>query len=70
MHPKQLNQLKSEQKIMRGRRSSRHTNDNIQPYVDKKTDTPSRRSRKRRSTEKMGVTMVSEINFYQFIIYN
>lgn len=63
MHTKQLNQLISEQKAIRGRRSSRHASDNIQSYTDKKGDTSSRRSRKRRSTEKMGVTMVSEINF-------
>ncbi|XP_032669621.1 F-actin-monooxygenase Mical isoform X2 [Odontomachus brunneus] len=57
MNPKQLNQLMSEQKTMRGRRSSRHTSDNVQSSADKKGDTTSRRSRKRRSTEKMGATM-------------
>ncbi|XP_014469225.1 PREDICTED: protein-methionine sulfoxide oxidase Mical isoform X2 [Dinoponera quadriceps] len=54
MHPKQL---MSEQKITKGRRSTRHLSDNVQPYVDKKGDIPSRRSRKRRSTEKIGMTM-------------
>lgn len=64
VHPKQP-QLTSEQKATRGRhsRSSRHANENAQPYADKKSDTASRRSRKRRSTEKMGATMVSGINF-------
>lgn len=68
MHPKQLNQLTSEPKVPRGRhsRSSRHANENLQPYVDKKSDTASRRSRKRRSTEKMGATMVSANIFFVF----
>lgn len=35
--------------------------------MDKKDNTTSRRSRKRRSTEKMSATMVSEINFLFFL---
>ncbi|XP_076248598.1 molecule interacting with CasL isoform X2 [Calliopsis andreniformis] len=67
-HSKQLSQLTPDQKVhlldrivrqdsaTRTRHSRSRHNENLNP-VDKKGDTISRRSRKRRSTEKMGVTV-------------
>ncbi|XP_066592367.1 F-actin-monooxygenase MICAL3 [Prorops nasuta] len=65
-YSKQISQLTPEQKAqLIGRiakesvtrmRRSRHSNDNLQ-NADKKNDTLNRRSRKRRSTEKMGATV-------------
>ncbi|XP_043285873.1 F-actin-monooxygenase MICAL3 isoform X2 [Venturia canescens] len=70
LYSKQLSQLSPEQKAQligrlakpemptRPRHSrSRHNNENVLVPLDKKTDTVSRRSRKRRSTEKMGATV-------------
>ncbi|KAG5331563.1 MICAL monooxygenase, partial [Acromyrmex charruanus] len=57
-HSKQLKQWTSEEKVMKTRHSrSRHANENVHSYMDKKDNTISRRSRKRRSTEKVGTTM-------------
>ncbi|XP_071572314.1 uncharacterized protein Mical isoform X1 [Temnothorax nylanderi] len=57
-HPKQLKQWTSEEKATKARHSrSRHANENAHSYVDKKDNTVGRRSRKRRSTEKVGATM-------------
>ncbi|XP_072766415.1 uncharacterized protein [Anoplolepis gracilipes] len=55
-HPKQPKQLTPEEKATKRHSRSRYANENVQSYVDKK-DTTSRRSRKRRSTEKMSATM-------------
>jgi hypothetical protein len=44
----------------------RHANENIQSYINKKDVTASRRSRKRRSTEKMSIT---EVNYIFLVIY-
>ncbi|XP_018373160.1 PREDICTED: protein-methionine sulfoxide oxidase MICAL2-like isoform X2 [Trachymyrmex cornetzi] len=58
-HSKQLKQWTSEEKVMKTRHSrSRHANENVLSYMDKKDNTISRRSRKRRSTEKVGATMI------------
>ncbi|KAL0125064.1 hypothetical protein PUN28_004309 [Cardiocondyla obscurior] len=55
-HLKQLKQCTSEEKVTKPRHlRSRHANENM--HVDKKDNTVSRRSRKRRSTEKVGATM-------------
>jgi len=63
-HSKQLKQWTSEEKVMKTRHSrSRHANENVHSYMDKKDNTISRRSRKRRSTEKVGATMVSRKNY-------
>lgn len=58
----QLNRLPKHETPIRPRHSrfSRHNNENIQAIVDKKTEgSLGRRSRKRRSNEKMGATVVS-----------
>ncbi|XP_026671980.1 F-actin-monooxygenase Mical isoform X2 [Ceratina calcarata] len=64
-HSKQLSQLTPDQKVQlivkqdgatRTRHSRSRYNENLNP-ADKKGDTISRRSRKRRSTEKMGATV-------------
>ncbi|XP_015127191.1 F-actin-monooxygenase Mical isoform X4 [Diachasma alloeum] len=75
LYDKQLAQLTSEQKVhligrlakhetagrARHLRSSRHNNENVQVIVDKKTDgSLGRRSRKRRSNEKMGASVDRE----------
>ncbi|XP_063986315.1 F-actin-monooxygenase Mical isoform X3 [Diachasmimorpha longicaudata] len=72
LYDKQLAQLTSEQKVhligrlakhetagrARHSRSSRHNNENVQAMGDKKTDgSLGRRSRKRRSNEKMGASV-------------
>lgn len=72
-HSKQLSQLTADQKVhllnrivnqqesgARTRHSRSRHNENLTP-ADKKGDTISRRSRKRRSTEKMGATVVSSL---------
>ncbi|CAL1685229.1 unnamed protein product [Lasius platythorax] len=56
-HPKQLKQLTPEEKAMKRHSRSRYANENVQSYMDKKDNIASRRSRKRRSTEKMSATM-------------
>ncbi|XP_025073209.1 F-actin-monooxygenase Mical [Pogonomyrmex barbatus] len=57
-HSKQMKQLTPEEKTTKTRHSrSRHINENVHSCVDKKDNTASRRSRKRRSTEKVGATM-------------
>ncbi|XP_070162657.1 uncharacterized protein Mical isoform X3 [Polyergus mexicanus] len=56
-HPKQLKQLIPEEKAMKRHSRSRYANENVQSHMDKKDNTTSRRSRKRRSTEKMSATM-------------
>lgn len=78
LYDKQLAQLTSEKKALlvgrlakhetagrpRHSRSSRHNNENVQAIVDKKTDgSLGRRSRKRRSNEKMGASVVSSLFF-------
>lgn len=62
-HSKQLSQLTPDRIVRqdsatRTRHSRSRHNENLSP-ADKKGDTISRRSRKRRSTEKMGATVVS-----------
>jgi len=57
-HPKQLKQWTSEEKTKTRHSRSRYANENVHSYMDKKDNTVSRRSRKRRSTEKVGTTMV------------
>ncbi|XP_024947547.1 F-actin-monooxygenase Mical isoform X15 [Cephus cinctus] len=74
-YSKQLSQLTPEQKAQligriakqdntntraRHSRSSRHSNEHAQNPLEKKGDSISRRSRKRRSTEKMGATVDRE----------
>lgn len=74
-HSKQLSQLTPDQKVhlldrivrqesaTRTRHSRSRHNENLNP-TDKKGDTISRRSRKRRSTEKMGATVVGFFSFF------
>ena len=78
-HSKQLSQLTPDQKVLlidrivrqdsgtRTRHSRSRHNENMNP-ADKKSDTISRRSRKRRSTEKMGAT-VSRWQKIEALIY-
>lgn len=62
-HSKQLKQWTLEEKATKTRHSrSRHANENVHSFMDKKDNTMvSRRSRKRRSSEKVGA-MVSRMN--------
>ncbi|XP_012287376.1 F-actin-monooxygenase Mical isoform X2 [Orussus abietinus] len=53
-----LGRLTKQDNVLRPRHSrSRHTNEHVQNVPDKKGDSISRRSRKRRSNEKMGATV-------------
>ena len=64
-HPKQLKQLSPEEKPTKRHSRSRHANENAvhQSHIDKKDNAANRRSRKRRSTEKVSATMVSKMYF-------
>lgn len=44
--------------------------ENVQSYIDKKDNTSDRRSRKRRSIEKMSTVEVNKLIYYFFVIYN
>lgn len=80
-HNKQSSQLTPEQKVQLIDRIARHDSatrtrhsrsrhsENFNPS-DKKGDTMSRRSRKRRSTEKMGATVVNIFLFYRIVQYH